>query len=504
MNRVRLEPVGAEVACAAGAPLADALAAHGVEFPCGGRGRCRGCRVRVREGALAETAADRDRLTADERAAGWRLACQARVEGDLVLELRQWAGVVLADESPFAFTPADGLGIAVDIGTTTVVAQLLDRATGRVLGTRTGLNAQARRGADVMSRIGAAAGGAAVELRDAIRGQVAGMVAALAASPAAGGRPVTAAVLVGNTAMHHLFIGHEVAPLARYPFEPRHPEGAVFCGTQIGWTGGAADAAVSFLPVLGGFVGSDILGVLLATGLAAPGSPGAAADLGTNGELMVRSGDTLLVASTAAGPAFEGARISQGMRAAAGAIDRMWRDRAGLSVHVVGGGRPVGVCGSGLVDAIACALDDGVVAPSGRLREAPLPLAGDVVLTQGDIRELQLAKGAIAAGLRILCEAAGCHPWPAEAPFWLAGAFGNSLDPVSARRIGLLPFAPARVRSAGNAALLGAKIALGLPRCGAAEIAAVVGRVRHVPLEARPDFQELFADFMLFPGGVPA
>lgn len=496
--RIRLEPVGAQAACGAGAPLADALVAHGVEFPCGGRGRCRGCRVRVLEGALPETPADVEKLSADERRSGWRLACQAHPVQDIALELRQWAGLVLADETPFAFTPADGLGVAVDIGTTTVVAQLLDRSTGRVLGTRTALNPQARHGADVMSRIGAACSGQADALKTVIRDQIAAMVAGLLEGAAGDARRVTAATLVGNTAMHHLYIGHDAHPLGRYPFEPVHPGAASFRGADVGWGGRAADARVVFLPVLGGFVGSDILGVLLATGMAAPGSPAAAADLGTNGELMVRNGKDILVASTAAGPAFEGARIAQGMRASEGAIDRVIRSNGNLLVHVLGGVAARGVCGSGLVDAVACALDQGRIAPSGRLTGESLALADGIGLTQTDIRELQLAKGAIAAGLRILFEAAGCQPWPGG-PFWLAGAFGNSLDPASARRIGLLPFEPAQVRAAGNAALLGAKMALGLPNAGEAEISEILKRVRHVPLEARPDFQELFAEFMTFP-----
>lgn len=496
--RIRLEPVGADAQCASGAPLADALVAHGVEFPCGGRGRCRGCRVRIQEGTLAETPADLEKLSAEERKAGWRLACQARPTADLKIELRQWAGLVLADETPFAFTPADGLGIAVDIGTTTVVAQLLDLSTGRVLGTRTALNPQARYGADVMSRIGAACSGKADELKKVIRDQIAAMVQGLLSAASGDTRPVVSATLVGNTAMHHLYIGHDANPLGRYPFEPVHPEAARFAGSAVGWTGRAADAVVVFLPVLGGFVGSDILGVLLATGLAAPGGPGAAADLGTNGELMVRNGPDILVASTAAGPAFEGARIAQGMRASEGAIDRVTLANGKLDVHVLGGVAARGVCGSGLVDAVACALDLGTIAPSGRLSGESLQLADGIGLTQTDIRELQLAKGAIAAGLRILFEAANCHPWPGG-PFWLAGAFGNSLDPASARRIGLLPFEPSQVRAAGNAALLGAKMALGLPNAGEAEISGILNRVRHVPLEARQDFQELFAESMTFP-----
>ena len=499
--RIRLNPVGETVEAAPGSALADALAAAGVEFPCGGRGACRGCRVRTDGAALPVTPADELKLSAAERAAGWRLACQALVPGDLTLELRQWAGVVLADESPFAFEPADGLGLAVDVGTTTVVAQLLDRATGRVLGTRTMVNPQARWGADVMSRLcSALAPAGRVRLTLAIRDAIGKMIESLLEA-APGVAPVTGAVLVGNTAMHHLFLGHDVTPLAGMPFEAREPGPGRLSGVDLAWPARARGAEVVFLPVLGGFVGSDILAVILATGLGTPGGPAAAADLGTNGELVVRFGDRIWVASTAAGPAFEGARIGQGMRAAAGAIDRVEVEARGFRAHVIGGGEARGLCGSGLVDAVACGLALGGVDETGRLLHGPLAVAPGVAVSQKDLRELQLAKGAIAAGLRILAEEAGLAPWPGG-PLWLAGAFGNSLSADSARRIGLLPDWASDVRPAGNAALLGAKIALGMPGMGRAVIETLLPRITHVALERRPDFHDLFAEAMFLP--VPA
>ncbi|MEK7474442.1 MAG: ASKHA domain-containing protein [Candidatus Coatesbacteria bacterium] len=500
--RLVLRPIGVEMSVKPGTALADALVVHGVEFPCGGRGRCRGCRVRVVEGSLAESAADRERLSAEELAGGWRLACQARVEGDLVLELRQWSGLILADETSFPFEPSPGLGIAVDIGTTTVVAQLLDLTSGQVLGTRTALNPQARWGADVMSRISAAlAPGGPAMLRDAIRTQIASMVnSLLKGAPHAG--PLTSAALVGNSAMHHLFLGHDVTPLSRYPFEPEHPEAGWLNGGDLGWTARARDARVLFLPILGGFVGSDILAVILATRIHEATGPTGCTDLGTNGEIVFTAGREIVVASTAAGPAFEGARISCGMRAAPGAIDRVTQDGKTLTTHVIGGGTAQGVCGSGLVDAVAAGLDLGLIQPSGRLAKDPLPLRAAVGLRQADIRELQLAKGAIAAGIRILMDEVGLPPGTV-CPFYLAGAFGNSLSVAGARRIGLLPFPEGSVKPAGNAALLGAKMVLGMKGLGAAALASLLPRIRHVPLERRPDFQELFAEAMTFPEGSP-
>ena len=152
-HRITLRPVHAELTAPTGTALRDLLFAQGVEFPCGGQGRCRGCRVHVLEGQASVNDAQRERLSAKELAQGWRLACQCTLDDDLVIELRQWDAAILVDETPFAFEARDGLGVAVDLGTTTLVTQLLDLRTGRVLAVRTALNSQARFGADVMSRV---------------------------------------------------------------------------------------------------------------------------------------------------------------------------------------------------------------------------------------------------------------------------------------------------------------------------------------------------------------
>src|SRR5579872_6207932 len=175
--RVALRPVQTELIAPAGSALRDLLFAQGVEFPCGGQGRCRGCRVHVLEGQAVINAAQRERLSAEELAQGWRLACQCMLEDDLVIELRQWDAAILVDETPFVFKPRQGLGVAVDLGTTTLVTQLLDLTTGRVLAVRTALNSQARFGADVMSRVRfAVAEGGASQLCDLIRQQIGSLI----------------------------------------------------------------------------------------------------------------------------------------------------------------------------------------------------------------------------------------------------------------------------------------------------------------------------------------
>ena len=490
--KIRLYPQGETLAVARGTPLKEVLFAYGVEFPCGGRGRCRRCRVRVLEGTVAPGPEEREALTPQELAEGWRLACRAVAEADLTLEVAQWDVPVLVDDSRFEFTPGEGLGIAVDLGTTTLVAQLLDLATGRVLAVRTGLNPQAGYGADIMSRIQfALTAEGARKLKDLIRAGLGRLIGELL--PAAHGA-VCKVAIVGNTAMHHLFCGIDVEPLSHVPFETTRDGLERFRASELGWCL-PGDPVVEFLPCLGGFVGSDILAGLLATRLHESASLAGLIDLGTNGEIAFGTRERIVCASTAAGPAFEGGRISMGMQAATGAVSEVRVVQGRLECRVLGGAAPRGICGSGLVDAVAAGLDLGLIAPSGRLSNggAVLTICPPVALTQCDIRELQLAKAATAAGIRIVLDRLGCSEAQVER-LYLAGAFGNYINRSSARRIGLIDFPEEKVEPAGNTALLGAKLALfGAP------YEELRRRVEHLSLAADPRFQEIYVEQMTFP-----
>lgn len=506
---ITLEPLGRSLLVGAGARLHDVLFAQGVEFPCGGRARCKGCRVRVADGELPVTDEDRRLLSIEELKRGWRLACQGRASADLTLELAQWEPAVLVDHSRIDFTPRDGLGIAIDLGTTTLVAQLLDLSTGRVLAVRTALNSQAQHGADIMSRIEFGLQGDGRELlRDLIRTQIGGLIGELLAEirngpehdrAASSGRlPLTLVTIVGNTVMHHLFCGLNIEPLSRHPFESAQHEPYFFRGEELGWER-APDVSVHVLPNLGGFVGSDILAGILATGMNEGESLRLLIDLGTNGEIVVGNRTRLLCASTAAGPAFEGARISCGMRAAGGAISEVTVDRGELRCRVIGQGTAHGLCGSGLVDAVACAIELGWLRSDGRLVEGgPLPLAPGVLLLQADIRELQLAKAAIAAGVRILLDEWGANAEEVDC-VWLAGAFGNYVNRASARQIGLIDFPAEKVIPAGNTALLGAKLALFHGGADWRALEVIRSLTRHVALHEHPDFMEDYIGEMRFP-----
>jgi uncharacterized 2Fe-2S/4Fe-4S cluster protein (DUF4445 family) len=503
--QIALQPIGKSVTAVAGTSLRDLLFEQGVEFPCGGQGRCRGCKVRILRGTVAVNAAQREHLSAREIAEGWRLACQSAVADHLEIELRQWDAAILSNDTAFAFTPRPGLGIAIDLGTTTLVAQLLDLQSGHVLAVRTALNPQARYGADVMSRVQfAVAEGRQRELEAIIRRQIGTLIHQLLTAAASlpvsqrarGGQRLRRVVLAGNTVMHHLFCGVDLRPLAFYPFEAVDDGLKTFTAEELGWQPG--DACVQFLPCLGSFVGSDILAGVLATGLYESNSLAALVDLGTNGEIVLGDREGLLCTSTAAGPAFEGARISMGMRAATGAIWKVRVGDEGIECEVLGNVPPRGICGSGLVDAVAAGLDRGLLEPSGRLREGDtLTLSPPVTLTQTDIRQLQLAKGAIAAGIRILLEQRGAAIDDVT-HLYLAGAFGNYIDRASARRIGLLPVPEERIQPVGNTALLGAKLALFAPDDEDLSYAAIRRRIEHRSLSADPQFQDVYVQEMCF------
>ena len=455
--------------------LADQLFAAGVEFPCGGESACGGCKVRVLAGEVPVTAAMREALSEKDICDGWRLACCASAAERVVVDVEQWSLRVLTDDAHVPIEPRPGQGAVIDLGTTTLVVQVVDLTSGEVQRVETALNPQARYGADVMSRLQYDLRRPG-ELGCLIRQSLGGML---------GGEPLREVLVAGNTAMHHLFCGLDVEPLTRAPFASPTLGGYRFEESDFGWPG-----PVEFLPCLGGFVGSDLLCGIVATQLDEQTRPCALFDIGTNGEVLVGSAQGIVCASTAAGPAFEGGRIGVGMRAGTGAIDTVHVRDGRLECHVIGGGTARGICGSGLVDAAACGVELGLIGANGRLTnpDKRLPLVEDIALSQSDIRELQLAKGAMAAGLRMLA-GAGVEK------LCLAGAFGNYIRETSARVIGLLPEDLA-VEPVGNSALRGARALLLTPSMRHARLRKVAALSQHVELAADSDFQYMYAEMM--------
>ncbi len=487
--RIQLEPLSLAVEAPRGASLASVLPQFGLEFPCGGTGLCGGCGVRVLAGSLQVTEQDRSFFTEAELDVGWRLACQARAEMPLVLECGQWHMDILTDNSGLAGAGKSGLGIAIDLGTTTIAAQMIDLATGNVLSVETDLNPQSSFGSDVMSRVRAALHGA--DLRSVVRIALGRIIGKLA-----GGREgeIAEVVLVGNTVMHHLFSGLDVEPLSHAPFRSLNLGEQCFAAQELEWPL-PPSCRIRFLRCLGGFVGSDILAGIHAVGMPTAENLMALIDLGTNGEIAIGNRSGIVCASTAAGPAFEAGSIHMGMRAVTGAITRVSLQDGKMRSTVIGDVEARGICGSGLVDAVAAGLESGAVLPSGRIADGTktFPLQAPVVLYQSDIRELQLAKSAIAAGYRLLIKHLGVAFGDIQSVS-LAGAFGNYVQIDSAIGVGLLEMPRERIHAAGNTALRGAKILL----LSASE--PFLPEVEHVSLAADSGFQDEFVKCMTFPG----
>jgi uncharacterized 2Fe-2S/4Fe-4S cluster protein (DUF4445 family) len=401
---------------------------------------------------------------------------------------------VLTDNAGMIGAGKHGLGIAIDLGTTTIAAQIVDLASGSVLGVETELNPQASFGSDVMNRIRAALHGD--DLTSVVRTALGEIIVRLAKGRE---QEIAEVVLVGNTVMHHLFSGRDVEPLSHAPFVSPNLGVQSFEPRELGWSL-PASCTIRFAHCLGGFVGSDILAGIIATGIAQSDDLIALVDLGTNGEIAIGNRHGIVCASTAAGPAFEAGSIRMGMRAATGAISYVSLVGGEVKATVIGDVEPRGICGSGLVDAVAAGLRSGAILASGRVANGTkvFPVAEPVVLYQADIRELQLAKAAIASGFKLLLKRLGAQARDLKSVH-LAGAFGNYVQIESAVRIGLIDLgsiaAPRElVHAAGNTALRGAKMLL-----AAAEEPALP-TIEHVSLAAAAGFQDEFANCMTFPG----
>lgn len=610
--RIRFLPDGTEAWVQAGSTLLEAAAAAhvAIDAPCGDRGICGKCKVRVEPACDDSDAAagnpsisclepptlpELTSIQPEELAQGWRLACQARVAGDATVTvperalqpavvplsqvvpqpyvrklylqlpeptledsvsdatrlLRAISGrmaepplelsllralprllpsstykvtAVAVGDRLVALEPGDTTshcyGLAVDLGTTSVVVILADLLTGRTMGVETRLNLQANYGADVISRITHATTSPTGlrELQSAAVNSINHALQALLDRTGIERDRIYEAVVVGNSCMNHLLLGIDPASLASAPYQPVVSD-PVSCEAHELGIAINPYGRVYTLPNVAGFVGSDTVAVILATAMHRSERIRLAIDLGTNGEIVLGNRDRLLTCSTAAGPAFEGARISSGMRAAEGAIERVWIRGGEVKTQVIGGGRAIGLCGSGLLDAVAQMRGAGIVNEGGRLVSADDAGEGvapgllhrlvrndgtdgfvlarrgrrPVVLTQGDVRELQLAKGAIRAGISILLKEYGIGEEDVE-EILLAGAFGSYVNPASAKAIGLVPPLPIdRITAVGNAAGQGAVMAL-LSTDLREQATVIARRAEHVELSARPDFMDQFVE----------
>ena len=411
-------------------------------------------------------------------------------------------------------------GFAVDVGTTKMAGLLVNLEDGRTLSTVTDVNPQMIHGEDVISRLAFALQGG----RDRLKEEVVGSINALLARACdgAGVRPeeVYEVVAVGNSAMHHLLLGYDTRTLAYYPYAPATTAPLDLSASELGLKANSA-ARLFTPPLVAGFVGADVVADVVATEMLDDGGPSILVDIGTNTEVVVNARGRLLTCSTASGPAFEGAHVAFGMRAASGAIDRVEiSGDSKVRYSVIGGTKPRGVTGSAVVDAIAELFRSGLLDKSGRLltadgsglvrtgergyREFVIAdrsetLAGaDLTLNQRDVREIQLAKAAIRAGLNILMGEAGVDPGEVQT-LYIAGAFGFFLNPVSAEAIGLYPEIDVnRIRLVGNTAASGARTML-VSESTRAAARRMAERMEYVELARHPGFKGEFMKSIAIP-----
>lgn len=605
--RITFEPSGRAVYVLPGTKLLEAAGRAGItlDTPCGGRGTCGKCRVRVRRGSTGPAPLPGRALSAEDIAAGYRLACQSAADSECVVEIPEeslfehrpqvlmtdsghstepdplvarktfqlqppdqddaasdldrllgavgpdirvpvsllreiprflrannWGGTaVLSDHTLVGLEPGKAahelLAVAFDLGTTTIVGTLLDLRSGRERAVASCLNAQIPFGDDVISRIMRIRerAGSLSELQQAAAGSMNRLIDEMILTAGSRRSDILEISVAGNSTMQQILCGCDPSPLGEVPFVQAFTSPQEIPASELGISVHPGARAFIF-PQIGGFVGGDTVAGMLAAALDCCEEPVLFIDIGTNGEIVLAHQGRFLAASTAAGPAFEGARIRQGMRAAAGAIEKVMID-GDVVFNVIGNVKPGGLCGTALIDTAAELLRVGALDPTGRILRADetphLPdavrrrlvtdgdetrfvlvpakasAAGDAIcLWQHDIRELQLASGAIRAGARILMKQAGVTPCDLGAVL-LAGAFGNFIRRNHAQRIGMLPPVPChRIRFIGNAASLGAKLVL-LSRAQRVRALGLARASAHVDLSRDTQFQTEFAEAMLFP-----
>jgi uncharacterized 2Fe-2S/4Fe-4S cluster protein (DUF4445 family) len=522
------KPDGKQISIHSGATIIEAAGQAGIILNniCGGKGTCKKCLVY---------------LEPDSRRV---LACQYRIESDLTVTIpndsRFFEQRIVTEGTDVGsrmecdiykeYTHADSaaaiFGLAVDLGTTTVVTRLIDMANGQCLATEAALNPQTRFGDDVVSRIAyARTGKEFAELRKTAIDCINDLIVKLCRKAAIDRNNIYEMCLVGNTTMNHIFLGLPISQLGQAPYHAHsldaHDVSPGELVLQINPNGN-----IHTVENIAGFVGSDTTAVALAADIDLADEMMLIVDIGTNGEIVLGMKDKLYAASCAAGPAFEGARITCGSRACDGAIEAIVINDNDIDIDVIGGGPPRSLCGSGLIDAVAVMLDLGIIDSTGRFTdsgtlEEKLPLAifsriveqdGEptfifapatsinerpVFLSQRDIRQVQLAKGAVQAGIIFLQRKLGLKDSDIM-HILLAGAFGNYIRKESALRIGLLPAVVVeKIRFIGNAAAAGAQMILLSRNCRnkARELAR---KIEYIEIAHEPGFQDTFADSMLF------
>ena len=485
-----------------------------LEQPCAGRGTCGLCKVLAEKGVAPPDEVEREHLTQGEIALDNRLACRARVESDVRVVLSPivvYSNKIFKASNRYKKTDS-ALGLAIDLGSTTVAAFLTILEDGEVCTGSASLNQQTVYGADVISRLNAALN--RPEDRERMQRLALASINQAVDSLKLADRireRIERVTIVGNVAMHHLLTGMPLENLAMMPFQPHDPGPIRDAAAMMGGIF-APGVEVKLPPLVGGFVGSDALACLAYFGFDKAEGPMAAIDLGTNGEVMVTDGDRILTASTAAGPAFEGVNISCGTRAVDGAIVHTTLESGEFILDTIADEAPIGLTGSGLLSLVYQLKQAGVIEASGRMRENPPVFADrlshgrdearrfrihpehDLYLTQFDVRELQKAKGAIRAAINILMNKLDLEPGDMQRVI-LTGSFGGQVDVDAVLSLGMIPPVPrSTVENIANGAGFGA--ALFLSDEGFERGVAIAEHAEQVDLDVEPDFMERYVGAM--------
>jgi uncharacterized 2Fe-2S/4Fe-4S cluster protein (DUF4445 family) len=517
-----------EAAWVAGIRLASA---------CGGNGKCLQCKVTILEGEASPLISQElDRLSQNEIESHCRLACCTHPTSDLAVDIPEKS--LLADErlqleamdeglevDPVITEPQDApaLGIAIDLGTTKIAAYLMDLATGKELTSTGAINPQAQYGADIMTRLRYAINNADPEgstigrLTEIVRGAIIELVGKLTEKSGIESDRIANMCIVGNTAMTHLLLDLPIKQLTAPPYSAAVKHAIDLKGKALGIFA-SSDAHIHVLPGVESFIGSDHVAMILATGIDQAKDVTLGIDIGTNTEIVISipGKGQMISASCPSGPAFEGSHVTDGMRAARGAIESVKLTDMGVEYRTIGDAPAIGLCGSGIIDIASELYKWRIIDDRGRLQKThPRVLTGKqglefqvttgsetnkdgrVVITQKDIDQIQLAKGAIWAGVEALLEKAGISHYAVKDVI-LAGAFGSFVNIENAININLLPWFPNAVyRQVGNAAGQGAKMAL-LSNKARSRARQIANQTQYLELTTYPGFKRLFATGMMF------
>lgn len=488
----------------AGHSLLEVAQSKGIPInaPCGGRGSCGKCLVRVLSGNAPATADDKAMLSDGMLREGLRLSCQLRPLTPIRVEVQSRFDLRAAPRvTPFGLAKSlpDCVDIAVDLGSTSVQISPIDVNTGHVSGEASVLNRQVRHGHDVMTRLTHALKGA--DSRDELTQDALATLKLLLDS--ARGRlfdkdaKIRNWYVAANTAMTSLLWSADITHLAEAPYAPPFTEERSERAEHFELPG----ETLTTFPLLGSFVGGDTAAAIIATDLDRPGLARMLIDIGTNTEIVLAHANVLYACSTPAGPAFEGGNISVGMRAEEGAIVRIEvRDDGSIRASTIGSVKPKGICGTGLFEALDALVRAGLIGRDGTVKaeDGRIALAKGVDLLQLDIRELQLAKGALRTAIKILGRTAGITDAELGALF-VAGAFGSHLNPDIAVHLKMFPDVdPSLIKAVGNAALEGAIRFARDPSGIRDRLADIQAKTRHIELATRDDFQDIFVESLNF------